>query len=322
MGLREHPYSVKEFADILGIPKGDLLKKEKGGDTPPAKRDTRGNRYYTPRDILSYRAYLCLPPIKLKHKQLFLNFKGGTGKSSISASYGFRLAEMGFHTLLIDLDPQGHLTKCLGFNSSKYHNTLYEVLIKEKDIRDAIIKTGITTLNLLPSNPNLSRVELSLSSLYARCFRLKRSLRSVEDTYDLIVMDASPSDSLLNLNAILACNDLLVPVLADFLSYHGLKLLFDTIAPLKDDFSFTFSHIYVILNKYNASRNICLRSKEALERYYSDYLVKTIVRQDTKIAEAASHGVPIFQYAPSSKGAKDIQSLINEVFDFKGGENV
>ncbi len=108
-------YSPMTFTKILGISKQELLEKESSGIIPPAKRNSNQERYYTPEDVIKYREYLGLPsPIKSIRKQLFLNFKGGTGKSTISASYGFRLAQMGHRTLLIDLDPQGHLTQCLG----------------------------------------------------------------------------------------------------------------------------------------------------------------------------------------------------------------
>ncbi len=127
-------------------------------------------------------------------------------------------------------------------------------------------------------------------------------------------MDASPSIGLLNLNAILASNDLIIPVLADFLSYHGLKILFETLSTIEEDFSFVFENIFIFLNRYNESHRICKRSKKALETHYEKYLLRTVVRQDTKIAEATSQGTPIFLFAQSSKGASDIQSLIGEIF--------
>ena len=142
----------------------------------------------------------------------------------------------------------------------------------------------------------------------------------VEKDYELIVMDASPSIGLLNLNAILASNDLLIPVLADFLSYHGLKILFETLSTIEEDFSFVFENIFIFLNRYNESHRICRRSKKALETHYSQYLLETVIRQDTKIAEAASRGTPIFLFAQSSKGATDVQDLIEEVFKLKEAE--
>ncbi len=307
-------YTPARFAELLGISQKMLSEKEMKGIIPPARRNGR-IRYYLPEDMPRYRAYLQMPSlIKSKRRQLFLNFKGGTGKSSISASYGFRLAEMGIRTLLVDLDPQGHLTQCLGYDS---HNgkTIYDALILKENIRNIIIKTQLPTLDLVPSNLGLSPIELSLQALNAREFKLKRSLKPIEKDYDIIVLDASPSIGLLNLNAILASNDLIIPVLADFLSYHGLKILFETLATVEEDFSFRFDNIYILLNRYNRCLKICQQSREALTKHYSQYLLRNPVGQDTKIAEATSDGKTLFEYAPNSRGAKDIQRIIYEIFE-------
>ena len=317
--LRDTVYSPMAFARLLGISKHELLEKESEGILPPAKRDSSRERYYKPEDVTRYRNALGFAsPLKSIRKQLFLNFKGGTGKSTISASYGFRLAQMGVRTLLIDLDPQGHLTQCLGLNSQQFPKTLFSALIEKEDIEKVIVKTDLPTLDVIPSNLNLSPVELSLFSMNSREFRLKRLISSVEKSYELIVMDASPSIGLLNLNAILASNDLIIPVLADFLSYHGLKILFETLSTIEEDFSFVFENIFIFLNRYNESHRICKRSKKALETHYDQYLLSTVIRQDTKIAEATSQGTPIFLFAQSSKGASDIQDLIDEIFGLNG----
>ena len=321
--LGDRVYSPMAFARILGVSKHELLEKEAKGILPPAKRDSNRERYYKPEDVSKYRAYLGLPsPLKSNRRQLFLNFKGGTGKSTISASYGFRLAQMGVRTLLIDLDPQGHLTQCLGLGSQQFSRTLFHALIEKEEIEKVIVKTDLPTLDIIPSNLNLSPVELSLFSMNSREFRLRRLLGMVEKNYELIVMDASPSIGLLNLNAILASNDLIIPVLADFLSYHGLKILFETLSTIEEDFSFVFENIFIFLNRYNESHRICKRSKKALETHYEKYLLETVIRQDTKIAEATSQGNPIFLFAQSSKGAADIQSLIDEIFGLKGADHV
>jgi len=232
--LGDLTYSPTTFAGILGISRQDLIDKENEGIFPRAKRNDRRERYYKPEDVIAYRNHLGRPPLVTSvRKQLFLNFKGGTGKSSVSASYGFRLAQMGAKTLMIDLDPQGHLTQCLGLDSSQYPKTLFHALIEREEIEKVIIKTDLPTLDVIPSNLNLSPVELSLFAMNSREFRLKRLLSPIEKNYELIIMDASPSIGLLNLNAILASNDLLIPVLADFLSYHGLKILFETLSTIE-----------------------------------------------------------------------------------------
>jgi len=312
--MEQQVYTAKDFSTLLDITKATLLKMEAEGELPQP-RISDGARIYFPHDISAYLQILGKEPlVTQKRRQIFLNFKGGTGKTSISAFYAFRLAQLGMQVLLIDLDPQGHLTQCLGIDPDSFDATLYNVLIERADIRDVIMDTEMKNLKLIPANLDLSPVELALTSMNAREQRLRKSLAGIQDAYDVIVMDASPSIGLLNLNGILACNELFVPVLADFLSYHGLKILFETLATIEEDFDFIFDNIYIFLNNYNASHNICLRAKEALEEHYSGYLMKTMVRQDVKIAEAASMGVPITQYAPKNRGSSDINDFIKEIF--------
>lgn len=312
--MQQQVYTAKEFSTLLGITKNQLLKMETEGRLPQPQV-VEGTRIYYPHDIPQYLKILGKGPLLTsKRRQIFLNFKGGTGKTSVSAFYAFRLAQLGMQVLLIDLDPQGHLTQCLGIDHESFDMTLYNVLIERVEIKDVVMDTEMKNLKLIPANLDLSPVELALTSMNAREQRFRKALSSIQDSYDVVVMDASPSIGLLNLNGILASNDLFVPVLADFLSYHGLKILFETLSTIEEDFDFIFENIYIFLNNYNASHNICQRAKEALEQHYQGYLMKTMIRQDIKIAEAASVGMPITQYAPKNRGSVDLNEFIKEIF--------
>lgn len=313
--VMEQPnYTAKDFASLLGISKAQLLKMEGNGKLPEPQT-VDGMRIYLPHDIKSYLEILGKGPLVKNHRrQIFLNFKGGTGKTSVSAFYAFRLAHLGLNVLLVDLDPQGHLTQCLGINHDAFEATLYNVLIDRMDIQDVVIDTPMPNLKLIPASLDLSPVELALTSVNARELRLRKALTPIQDQYDVVVMDASPSIGLLNLNGILASTELFVPVLADFLSYHGLKILFETLSSIEEDFDFILENIYIVINHYNASLNICQRARAALEQHYEAYLLKTIIRQDTKMAEAASMGLPIHLYTSKCRGAADIDSMIKEIF--------
>lgn len=312
--MEQPRYTAKEFASLLGVSKSSLLKMEAEGRLPEPQME-EGIRVYNPWDIQKYLGLLDRPVLcEHPRRQIFLNFKGGTGKTSISAFYSYRLALLGYKVLVMDLDPQGHLTQCLGVDHDSFDGTLYNVLIERNDIREVILETAMPNMHLVPANLDLSPVELALTSVNARELRLRRSLQVLDGMYDVIVMDASPSIGLLNLNGILACNELLVPVLADFLSYHGLKILFETLAGIEEDFDFMLDNIYIFLNHYNASHSICQRARAALEDHYQDFLMETIIRQDTKIAEAASMGTPLHQHASKSRGTADIDAFVREVF--------
>jgi chromosome partitioning protein len=308
-------YSARRFAEVLGLSPRELAAAEERGEVkssaPPAQKTL-----YSVEDLAAARQALGrVPPRRPLRKQLFLNFKGGTGKTSVSTSYAFRLAEMGHRVLVIDLDSQGHASKCLGVAGEEAEKTLFDAIIKKAPLEKVILRTGMPGLDLVPSNLSMSTIDLSLMPLAAREFRLRNVLKEVESTYDYAVLDAPPSFGLLNLNALMAAHDLFVPVLADFLSFHGLKLLFETVQSLEEDLEHVLDQIFIVINAYNATYKIAKEAKEALEKHYPEFLLKQVIRQCTKFAQASSEGIPIFAYDPESKGAQDIQSVLEEVRD-------
>lgn len=296
-------YTPKETADLLGIAGKALalaLKKDE----------------YTPEDVWELRGKLQRePPALGTRKQLFLNFKGGTGKTSLSTSYAWRLAEMGYGVLLVDLDSQGHATKCLGFEGEDFERTLLDVLVKKQPISKVLQKSPLPNLDFVPSNLSMSTVDLALMPMAGREFKLKNALKEIEAHYDFIIFDAPPSFGLLNLNALMAADDLIVPVLADFLSFHGLKLLFETVNSLEEDLNHVLDHVFIVVNSYNATFKLAKEAVEALKQHYPEFLMPQVIRQCTRFAQASSAGTPIFRFDRDSKGAADVQKLIDEVLE-------
>ena len=311
-------YPRKRFLELLGLTEKALQKLETEGEL--SKLGGPSEEYGPPR-LSAYRETLnCWPSKYPRRRQLFLNFKGGTGKTSLSVSYAHRLAELGHKVLLIDLDSQGHATKCLGYEGDDYEQTLYDILVKKVPITDIRVKTTLSQLHLIPSNLRMATVDLALMPLSNREHRLKRALSAVENEYDFIVMDAPPAFGLLNLNAIMAANDLYVPVLPDFLSFHGLKLLFETLDDIQEDMEHRLDRIFVIINQFNPTTKIARAARDALMSHYPEYVLPDVVRQCTKFAQASSEGTPIFMFDPRSKGALDIQNLFDTTL-MKSSEN-
>ncbi len=296
-------YSPKRLAEIVGATSRqvqELLGRHEAG--------------YSPEDLRTLREKLRRPPEPLPaRRQLFLNFKGGTGKTSLSTSYAYRLAERGYRVLMLDLDSQGHATKCLGKEGASFSRTLHEVLIRKTPLDEVVIPTTMPGLSLVPSNLAMSTIDLALMPLAGREFRLRNALEAAQGRWDFVVMDAPPSFGLLNLNALMAAQDLVIPVLADFLSYDGLKLLFETVQGLEDDLSHQLEHIFIVVNAFNQTFRIAREALDALKTHYADYLLDSVVRQCTKFAQASSEGCPIFGYDPDSKGATDIEAMQREV---------
>lgn len=316
MGLESIRYAPKRFAQLLALSTRELAEAETREPLSAIKppEPAEGKVTYSPEDLVKYRAALKYEPELLPpSRQLFLNFKGGTGKTSVSTSYAFRLAERGYRVLVVDLDSQGHATKCLGLDGDNYERTLADALMKRVSVKEIIVPTGYPNLELVPSNLNMSTVDLALMPLAGREFRLRAVLKEVENDYDAIVLDAPPSFGLLNLNALMAANTLIVPVLPDFLSFHGLKLLFETVQSLEDDLQHVLDHIYIVINGFNATYKIAKEAKEALEKHFSDFLLKAYIRQDSKFAQASSEGTPVFAYDAESKGAEDVEAVLDEI---------
>lgn len=295
-------YTPKVAAQLLGV----STKALEGA----LKKDS-----YTPSDVWELRGKLHRYPqeIGTVRKQLFLNFKGGTGKTSLSTSYAWRLAEMGYGVLLVDLDSQGHATKCLGFEGEDFTRTLVDVIVKKAPISEVIQKTALPNLEFVPSNLSMSTVDLALMPMAGREFKLRNALKEVEAHYDFIIFDAPPSFGLLNLNALIATDDLIVPVLADFLSFHGLKLLFETVQSLEEDLNHVLDQVFIVVNSFNNTFKLAKEALDALKKHYPEYLMPQVIRQCTKFAQASSEGRPIFLADRDSKGAQDINVMIAEV---------
>ncbi len=297
-------YSAKRLAEIVGA-------------TPKQVEGALGRRDgFAPEDLPALRAKLGKTPPPLPARvQLFLNFKGGTGKTSLSSSYAYRLAERGYRVLMIDLDSQGHATKCLGKEGSSFERTLHDVLIRKVPLEEVTVQTAMPNLSLVPANLAMSTIDLALMPLAGREFRLRNALQGFTARHDFVILDAPPSFGLLNLNALMAANDLVIPVLADFLSYDGLRLLFETVQGLEEDLSHQLENIFIVVNAFNQTFKIAREALDALRSHYADYLLDTVVRQCTKFAQASSEGCPIFGYDPDSKGANDIEAVQLEIFE-------
>jgi len=309
VAMNDFAYSRKRVAELLALAEDELTVQETGG---PLACYGGPRERYAASDLSLYRTALARVPTRApQRRQLFLNFKGGTGKTSLSVSYAHRLAEMGHRVLVIDLDSQGHASKCLGYDGEHSEATLHDVLIRQVPISKVRVQTSIPELHLLPSNLRMATVDLGLMPLAGREYRLRKAMEEIRNDYEFVVMDAPPAFGLLNLGAIVAAQDLFVPVLPDFLSFHGLKLLFETLDDVEQDLDHRLDRIFIVLNQFNPTTTIARAARDALQEHYKDQLLPVHVRQCTKFAQASGEGVPIFAFDSKSKAAEDIQALID-----------
>ena len=242
----------------------------------------------------------------------FFNQKGGVGKTTSCVCMGAGLARCGYKVLMIDLDGQGSLSVSLGIEPDENDTTVYEVL-KGADIRKAIVSKD--QYDVLPADIRLSSAELELYSSVGRDLILKKAIKKVSDRYDYVLIDCSPSLTILSIMALTASDEVIVPVKSDYLPLKGMAQLRDTIELVRNSTNPKLEIGGVIVNFYDGKRNLDQEVLASLTRAFGDKVFKHTVRNNVKLGEAPSQGVDIYTYAPTSSGAKMYSEIVKEYLD-------
>jgi chromosome partitioning protein len=247
------------------------------------------------------------------------NQKGGCGKTTTSVNLSVALAEKGQNTLLLDLDPQGHSTIGFGYDPDVIEKTIYNALTKSQvPLSEVIISTKFEQLALAPSNVLLSGAEIELASVVGREYVLSKKLRTVEDQYDICVIDCPPSLSLLTLNAFVSSTDVIVPVQVHYYAMEGLKQLFETANNIKEHLHPCEVKILGLLLTFVEKTTLLSKQTEKqMRKYFDDLVFDTVIHKSVRLAEAPSTGEPIFTYAPDSRAAAEYRALAHEIIDAK-----
>lgn len=235
-----------------------------------------------------------------------VNQKGGVGKTTSTINIGAGLALKGKRVLLIDLDPQASLTMSLGQDASQSDRTAYEVLAGDLDIQKAIIK--LDGYDLVPCDARLLTIENGKEKRM-----LQRGLASVAGMYDYILIDCRPSLGNLMLNALTACNEVYIPVQAEFLALAGLAQLTNTIAIVKQSLNPDIKITGVIITRYKARTKLSKEVYNKAKEIYPQAIFKTPIRDAVDVAEAPTAGTDIFHYNKRSNGAKDYLNIVDEI---------
>lgn len=243
------------------------------------------------------------------------NQKGGVGKTTTTINLSACLAEMGKKVLVIDSDPQGNTTSGLGIDKNIQEKTIYELLLKEYTIEEAIIQTPIENLELLASNINLSGAEIELIGVDKKEYILKDELKKIKDKYDFILLDCPPSLSMLTINAMCAADTVLVPIQCEYYALEGLSQLIHTINLVKKRLNPNLEMEGVVFTMYDARTNLSLQVVENVKYTLKQTIYKTIIPRNVRLAEAPSHGLPINLYDSKSAGAESYRLLAEEVIE-------
>ena len=241
------------------------------------------------------------------------NQKGGVGKTTTTVNLGACLAQDGKKVLLIDSDAQGNATSGLGVSKPDVKQDIYDVLVNEVSIKETIIKTSRENLSIVPATLQLAGAEIELTSMMARESRLKSALAEVSDEYDFILVDCPPSLGHLTINAFTASDAILIPVQCEYYALEGLSQLLNTVRLVQKHFNPGLEIEGVLLTMYDARTNLGAEVVEEVRRYFQEKVYDTIIPRNVRLSEAPSHGKPIIDYDPRSKGAEVYQALAKEV---------
>ena len=241
-----------------------------------------------------------------------VNQKGGVGKTTTAVNVSTVLAKKGKKVLLIDSDPQGNATSGLGIDKN-VEKSIYDVIINDVEINEAIIKSPIKNLFVCPSNINLAGAEVELVPMMAREQKLKEKLIKIENDFHYIIIDCPPSLGLLTLNAFTAANSLLIPIQCEYYALEGVGQLINTVNLVRKQLNKSLYIEGVVLTMNDARTNLSNQVIKEVRTYFKDNVYKTIIPRNVKLSEAPSYGMPITVYAPKSKGARCYEKLTNEI---------
>ena len=241
------------------------------------------------------------------------NQKGGVGKTTTSVNLAAAIAEMGRRVLVIDLDPQGNASTGLGIDIRSLGTTVYDVLLHDAPIEDCIEPTSVKNLFVLPSNIDLAGAEIELVSVFSRESRLKRSVDTVGEDFDLAIIDCPPSLGLLTINAFVAATEVLVPIQCEYYALEGLAQLFRNVRLVKSNLNPGLDVRHIVLTMYDARTKLAEQVAEDVRTHYPESVCKTVIPRSVRLSEAPSYGQPITTFDPLSRGAVAYRELAKEV---------
>ena len=250
------------------------------------------------------------------------NQKGGVGKTTTNVNLAACLAIKGKRVLILDIDPQGNTTSGIGIVKKGLKNTAYEILIDDKlEPEKAIMKTGVKNLDIIPASVELAGAEIELVQLEGREKRLKKALEKIKSKYDYIFIDCPPSLGLLTINSLTAVDSVLIPIQCEFYALEGVSQLMSTVEIVKKNLNPDLEIQGVILSMFDGRTNLSIQVVEEVKKHFREKVYMTVIPRNIRLAEAPSHGLPITEYDPKSKGAEAYLEFAEEFLELESEKN-
>jgi chromosome partitioning protein len=241
------------------------------------------------------------------------NQKGGVGKTTTAINLGACLADLGYRTLVVDLDPQGNATTGLGIDSRSLASSMYDVLLHDVPLEDCIEGSAVRNLFVAPASLDLAGAEIELVPAFSRELRLRRAIEGILDDYDFVLIDCPPSLGLLTVNGLAAANEVMVPVQCEYYALEGLGQLLRNVELVRKGLNPTLVVTTIVLVMYDARTKLADQVVQEVREHFGDRVCRAVVPRTVRLSEAPSYGQPIIAFDPTSRGAIAYRELAKEV---------
>jgi chromosome partitioning protein len=241
------------------------------------------------------------------------NQKGGVGKTTTAVNLGAALAELGYRTLVVDLDPQGNATTGLGINPRNLEASVYDVIMHDAPLEDCIVPTSVRNLFVVPATIDLAGAEIELVPAFSRELKLRRGLERLGDDFAFTLIDCPPSLGLLTVNGLAAATEVVVPIQCEYYALEGLGQLLRNVNLVHSNLNPRLEVSAIILTMYDARTKLAEQVAGEVRSHFGDKVCRNIVPRTVRLSEAPSFGQPIIVFDPSSRGALAYRELAKEV---------